>query len=126
MVLNSQQVTGLSDKDLSETQVAALTHAQRRCGFVSLNKKIRFKDGVERVFALRDAEKWNALLSGDDGPSLIREQLDNIVAQLPMDERAMRALGNAVDWGSCFDRLQSEMDDRPEDVAAVAAVAAIP
>ena len=71
-----------------------------RCSYVETRSRWRCNDEIahkeyygtnvnsaERVFALSDAEKWNALLSSGDGPALIRGKLNYIVNKPPIDQR---------------------------------------
>ena len=117
-----KHLMGLSDNELSETQSAALGYAYRRCSFVSLDKKQRFGTTVERVYALRNSERWNELLKAGDGASLLRTQIENTTQTLPITDRERSALGDAVNWGAAFERLQSETVGG----SRVAAVAALP
>ena len=119
-----KHLMGLSDDELTENQSAALNHAYRRCGFVSLDKKNRFGTKVERVYALRDAEKWNELIKTDSGVQLMRDQIENTMQRLPMAGNAKNALGDAANWGGAFERLQNAADAVPGSVAALPLVAA--
>ena len=120
-----KHLMGLSDNELSETQSAALGYAYRRCGFVSLDKKHRFGIKVERVYALRNAEKWNDLLMTESGVQLMRDQIENAIQRLPRAINDKKALGDGADWGAAFERLQNATDATPDSVAALPLVAAI-
>ena len=112
---------GLSDDELTESQSAALNYAYRRCGFLSIDKKHRFGAKVERVYALRDAEKWNELIKTDSGVQLMRDQVANAMQRLPMDGNARKTLDDKANWGAAFERLQNEATD-----VAASSVAALP
>jgi hypothetical protein len=119
-----KHLMGLSDDELTENQSAALNYAYRRCSFVSLDKKNRFGTKVERVYALRDAEKWNELSKTDSGVQLMRDQLEDAVQRLPMTDNEKKALGDGANWGAAFERLQNAADATPGPVAALPLVAA--
>ena len=120
-----KQLMGLSENELTESQSAALNYAYRRCGFVRIDKKHRFGAKVERVYALRDAEKWNELIKTDSGVQLMRDQLEDAMQRLPMTEKERKALGDGANWGAAFERLQNAVDAGPSSVAALPPVAAI-
>lgn len=118
-----KQLMGGGDNDMHGGQLAALGHALRRCGFVSLDKKLRFGYGVERVFALRNAGKWNELLKTDGGVAILRDEIKSAENRLPVTDRERKALEGPVNWGAAFERLQGGADVRDGSVAVLPHVA---
>lgn len=115
---------GLPGAELTESQSAALIYAYRRCGFVSLDKKQRFGNTVERVYALRNSEKWNNLIKTDSGVQLMRAQIEKAIQGLPMTDKEKKALGDSGNWGAAFERLLNATDATPGSVAVLPLVAA--
>ena len=99
---------GINKDDLSEIQIGSLTYAYRRCGFVRLDKKIRNGKKVERIYALRNSEKWNSLCSNGDFSTMINTQISNDYRNLPLSDKERAALSDASDWGEIFERIQTE------------------
>ena len=99
-----RRLLDLGGNDMTETQMAALTYAYRRCGFVPLSKKLRFGSMVERVVAMRDSTRWEELLKID--PQLVRDEVEGTVKKLPWGDAGRAVFGDEyANWGLAFDRL---------------------